>query len=98
MIAGDGRLAAEVEAQAMRTDLRDLQQHGDALGAILGNGKADLGAVHLPAPMPLHPLGMPGDVFGAQTAPECVAVVSVHAESAVDDHVVLFSKGERGTQ
>ena len=70
MIACDGRLAAEVEAEAMRTDLRDLQQHGDALGAILGDGKAHLGAIHLTTAMPLHPLGMSGDVFGAQTTAE----------------------------
>ena len=98
MIACDGRLAAEVEAQAMRTDLRNLQQHGDAFGAILRNGKADLGAVYLSTAMPLHPLGMLGDVFGAQAAAECVAIVTVHAEPTVDDHAVFLGEGQSGTQ
>ena len=70
MIAGDGRLAAEIKAESVHTNLRDLQEYSNALGALLRNGKTDPRAVHLPATMPLHSLGMISDVFGAQTAAE----------------------------
>ena len=70
MIAGDGRLSAEVEAKTMRPDLRSLQQYGDAFSAILGNGKTDPRAIRLTSAVLLHPFGMRGDVLGAQTAAE----------------------------
>ena len=70
MITCDGRLAAEIDAQAMHTNLRHLQQDGDTLGAILGNGKTGLGSIHLPTAKPFHPLRVSGDVFGAQTTAE----------------------------
>jgi hypothetical protein len=98
MIAGDGGLAAEIEAETVSTDPGCLQQNGDPLGAVFGDGKTDLRAIDLTTPMAFHPFGMFGDVSGTQTAAEGVAVVAVHPEPPVDDHFVLCCKCESGTQ
>ncbi len=92
MIAGNGRLSAEVEAKTVSADPGHLQEDGDPLGAVFGDGKTDLRAIDLARPLVFHPFGMFGDVSGTQAAAEGVAVVTVHPEPTVDDHVVFGGK------